>query len=214
MNGSVVPRTKLDYLCMVLMNATIPALLVWRYLNADTSKSVAIASSVVSALIMNAAFLWGIKKRNSRRQASIPRHLLISCLLFAVGAVGATVAGVDRPASQDDLLRLAVSNTPLNEIRPEEKRLFVGFLRIRERNSRDNSRRVAEFKPMSPPLYSVDSFADLEVINRTAAAVRQIAEVDFSYAAQLQQTAQDFRDSMLRVDPRSDYLARGLALRN
>jgi hypothetical protein len=206
MADEVVKRTRLDYLCIVLMNVTIPVMLIWRYQAGDTTKSVAVTCGAVSAIVVNTALWWGIRARHKRRHTAAPPLIVILCLIFAVASLCATVVGVHRTSSQNDLLRIALSNTPLNDIHPEENRLFVEFLRLGERNSQEYSRLATGMKPIVPALYSVESFADAEVIRSTCASVQKAAEADFSYAAQQQKAAQDFHDRMLRVEPESAYL--------
>jgi lysyl-tRNA synthetase class II len=56
-------------------------------------------------------------------------------------------------------------------------------------------------KPISPPLYSVDSFASNAAMESTSSQLKQAYDIDQAYAATKHQARRDFRDKMQRVDP-------------
>ncbi len=165
------------------------------------TKGPMVAAGVIYAMLVNAFLLW-----LGRRWQVEPRFAVISCLIFAVAAVGATLIGVHRRPAQDDFLKLAFSSTPLNDIYPEEKRLLAEWVRRRVRNSEEYDRLAASLKPMVPALYSVDSFASADAIRATCGYVQQAAEADFSYAAQQENVARDIHERMRRINPESESL--------
>jgi hypothetical protein len=199
-------RTQLDYLLMGLVNATIPAILMWEHGSGDVTRHIALVTGFVSVLAFNAALLMGIIARNRRENQVTSGRVIVFCVLLAVASVGATTVGVRWTMDSDDLLKVALSSTPLSEIHPEQKRLFVELLRHKRRNSEEYSRVAAATKPIAPALYSPDSFASPKVIEHTCAAVAKAAGIDFSYFSQQSSADREFRDRIMRIDPASDYL--------
>ena len=59
-------------------------------------------------------------------------------------------------------------------------------------------------KPISPALYSVDSFANKTAMESTSSQLKQAYDIDQAYAAAKHQARQEFHNQMQRVDP--DYL--------
>jgi len=98
---------------------------------------------------------------------------------------------------------LALSGTPLNEIQPEQKRLVVELIRRRILNSRDYDRARAEVhnKPLSPALYSPESYVNVDVNHRTISELQKYAEVDFEYSSKQELAKAEFRTKMARIDP-------------
>jgi hypothetical protein len=59
-------------------------------------------------------------------------------------------------------------------------------------------------KPISPALYSVDSFANKTAMKSSSSQLKQAYDIDQAYAAAKHQARQEFHNQMQRVDP--DYL--------
>jgi len=102
------------------------------------------------------------------------------------------------------LLKLAQSDASLESIQPERKRLVVELIRRAAADSADNNRAAEAIKPLSPALYSVDSFAAEATMRSTVAQLKQAYDADQRYAAAKRKTMNDFREKMTNVDP--DYL--------
>ncbi len=133
-------------------------------------------------------------------------RLMVGTVALGILSVLATAGIALLMPAPIDPVKLAYSSTPLSEIRPEQKRLVVELLRQKEQNSQAYGRVAANTKPMNPPLYGVDSFANANVINSTSAALRQSLDMDFSYFDQQQKAEREFRNRMMRIDPRSEFL--------
>jgi hypothetical protein len=96
---------------------------------------------------------------------------------------------------------LALSNTPLSSIEPERDRLVVELIRKRAIRSKEYASVAAQLKPISPPLYSAVSFANVETMNATSAQLKQAFELDQEYGAQMKADMDSFRSRMSTVDP-------------
>jgi hypothetical protein len=136
-----------------------------------------------------------------RRQ--IPRSMVLTSLALVV--LSGLITTISIAASPiDDYLAVALSDVPLNKIKPDRKRLIVELIRHNKAASDENSRIAMTMKPNSPALYSVDSFANETAMESTSSQLKQAYDIDKAYAAAKHQARQAFHDQMQRVDP--DYL--------
>jgi hypothetical protein len=125
-----------------------------------------------------------------------------SLALVVLSGLITTISIVASPS--DSYLALALSDVPLNKIKPDRKRLVVELIRQDKAASDENSRIAKSMKPITPALYSVDSFASKAAIESTSSQLKQAYDIDQAYAAAKHQARQSFHDKMQRVDP--DYL--------
>lgn len=100
----------------------------------------------------------------------------------------------------DNYLAMALSDTPLMTIKPDRKRLLVELIRQDKAASDENSRIAKSMKPISPALYSVDSFASKAAMESTASQLKQAYGIDQTYAAARLHARKDFHDKMQAVD--------------
>ncbi len=199
-------RNRLDLLLLMAGNAVAPLMLTWQQHQEGLTRRVVLISGLVSLVVCNAAFLVGIIRRNRRARKTTPLLIRFAAAPLAIISAGALVIATEWVERYDDPVRLVNSGTPLSDIHPEEKRLFVDFLRRRVRSSREYTDVAATAKPIEPALYSVASFADLKTIESTITSIRRGCDLDFSYASQQQKAFQEFHDRMLPVAPESGYL--------
>jgi hypothetical protein len=127
---------------------------------------------------------------------------LTSLALVVLSGLITTISIAASPS--DNYLAVALSDTPLNKIKPDRKRLVVELIRQNKAASDENSRIAKSMRPISPALYSGDSFASKAAMESTSSQLKQAYEIDQAYAAAKHQARQDFHDKMQRVDP--DYL--------
>lgn len=191
---------------VILVNITMQVIVIWRCYAGEINASVASISGLATAVFGNVALLVGFNIRRRREGQKIPRNIVVFGLLLGIAGTGGTAAGARLISTQDDFVQLARSTRPLDDIRPPQKRLVVQLLRRREHLSSDYARSAAAVKPISPPLYSPNSFATLAAIRSTSAAIGEAATKDFEYLAQRQEATDEFRDQMTRIDPRSEYV--------
>jgi hypothetical protein len=139
----------------------------------------------------------------ARGRRQIPRTLVgTSLALVVLSGLITTISIVASPS--DRYLAVALSDIPLNKIKPDRKRLVVELIRQGKAASDENSRLARSMKPITPALYSVDSFASKAAIESTSSQLKQAYDIDQSYAAAKHQARQAFHDKMQIVDP--DYL--------
>jgi hypothetical protein len=95
----------------------------------------------------------------------------------------------------------AASSKPINAIKPESRAILVRLLRTRLQNSREYSAAASRFKPITPALYSTESFENEDVIQSVKSQVGAAASLDISYAGKQQEAMDDFRARMTKADP-------------
>jgi len=132
--------------------------------------------------------------------------LTVFAIVSAVIAAVLSVLGVLSVRPRNDILELAFSDVPLGKISPEPKRLLVELVRRRDANSRTYSQIASTMRPLSPPLYSAESFANEKVCRGTAIRLTQSVEADFGYFAQQEQAGKEFSENLMRIAPTSDLL--------
>jgi hypothetical protein len=203
-NPPTVPaqtRMAKDWLLLACVNLTVPIVVAWKRHSGDASAAVAVVSGLVSLAVLNTVFTALIRARD-RRQGRASRHgLAVATVGLAIFSALVTSVFAFSTSAQNDYLQLALSSTPLGEIHPKQKALVVELIRRRAENSRAYERTIAEIKPISPPLYSADSFANQNVIRLVSTEYSKDSDIDFSYGAQQQQVMNEFRDKMTKVDP-------------
>jgi hypothetical protein len=123
-----------------------------------------------------------------------------------LGVLGALVTSFAslRVPRHNTYLDLALSDIPLSRIQPEQKRLVVELIRRRAANSReyDSLASEAKAKPISPSLYTPESYANERLIDSTIAQLARYADADFQYSQKQQAAMSEFRQKMEKVDPK------------
>lgn len=194
-----------DWIIVLCLNISLPAMLAYLRLTESTGSAILLVF-ICCLVLINAVVLLSVRARSRRRGEAMTPRLMVGTVALGILSVLATAGIALLMPAPIDPVKLAYSSTPLSEIRPEQKRLVVELLRQKEQNSQAYGRVAANTKPMNPPLYGVDSFANANVINSTSAALRQSLDMDFSYFDQQQKAEREFRNRMMRIDPRSEFL--------
>jgi len=196
-----VSRKSLDWLILIVVNLTVPLIVAWKHHAGEASQTVASVSGLVSLLVLNSVIIIAIHFREKRKNEVIPRGFVIGGIVLALFSVLLTVIGVYSIPEHNDYVELAFSSVPLDQIHPQQKALIVDLLRRTAANSRDYEHLAAQTKPISPHLYSVESFANENVIRSVLAEYVEANAADFAYHEQQEQTMNEFRDKMMKVDP-------------
>jgi hypothetical protein len=194
-------RQQLDWLILLCVNIPIPVMLGWKTYSGELTAKVAIICALAILLIMNSVVVVGIKSRRKRHGIATPRSFIFWAVGLAVFSAMVTTLTVASIPVRNDYRELALSNTPLSDIQPEQRRLVVELIRHRAESSREQNRFLAQVKPLSPALYSPESFASVGVIQNTSSTMKKIAEMDFEYTAKNQQSMAEFREKMATADP-------------
>jgi hypothetical protein len=190
-----------DIYLLLLVNLGIPAIILRQLHRGDSSHRVSIWSAWLSALILNFVFVSGIRNRHRRNGQMLHPKFILVAVVLAISSGFITTLAVSATKEHNSYLELAQSGIPLNQIQPEQKRLVVELIRRRAANSDENNRVMANIKPISPPLYSIDSFATKEAIESTSTQLKTAYDLDCDYAQRQGQALQDFRYKMSRADP-------------
>jgi hypothetical protein len=197
-------RQQLDWLILFCVNIPIPVVMGWKTYSGDLTAKVAIICALVTLLIMNSVVVVSIKSRRKRQGIATPHSFVLWALGLAVFSAFVTTLTVASMPVRNNYRELALSNTPLKDIQPEQTRLVVELIRRRVANTREENRFLAQLKPLSPALYSPESFASVDVIQNTSSEMKKVAEKDFDYTTQNQQAMVEFREKMATADP--EYL--------
>jgi hypothetical protein len=99
----------------------------------------------------------------------------------------------------------AASSKPISTIKPESRAILVQLLRTRLQNSREYNAAASRFKPITPALYSAESFENENVIQSVKSQVEAAASLDISYADKQQEAMDEFRTRMSKGN--TAYLA-------
>jgi hypothetical protein len=188
---------------LIVVNLSVPAFVLFHRDGHNLSDAVNIWVGWISATLVTAMLVVGTYLRLPVDRRQIPSSVVWTSLaLVVLSGLITTISIVASPS--DSYLALALSDIPLNKIKPDRKRLVVELIRQDKAASDENSRIAQSMKPITPPLYSVDSFASKAAIESTSSQLKHAYDIDQAYAAAKHQARQSFHDKMQRVDP--DYL--------
>ncbi|HTF62935.1 MAG TPA: hypothetical protein VK638_09515 [Edaphobacter sp.] len=188
---------------LILINLSVPAFVFFQRNGNNLSDTANIWVGWISATVVTAMLVVGTYLRLPTDRRQIPRSIVLTSLALVVLSGLITTISIAASPS-DNYLAVALSDTPLNKIKPDRKRLVVELIRQNKAASNENSRIAKSMKPISPALYSGDSFASKAAMESTSSQLKQAYDIDQAYAAAKHQARQDFHDKMQRVDP--DYL--------
>jgi hypothetical protein len=203
---STPTRQQADWLILICVDVTAPLMLAWEKHVGGASTAIGIVSALLVLSGMNGALLLAFNRRNKRQSLPTSKNFILAAIgLATVSACSAMVAVALIPGPMSDT-QIALSNTPLEDIEPGRKRVFAEFLRRLAAIKRDEDAELEEARkhPFSPPLYSSESFASIDVIHETEEKVKKYALIDLEYGRKNEQAWSDFRQKMGSVDP--DYL--------
>ena len=179
-------------------------MIIWKYHAGEISYAVALVTGLIVLAVGNIAILWGFQQRSKREGNQSGRMPAFGAGVLATAAFLATILGVSIVKHQNAYESLALSDTPLTSIEPEQKRLVVELIRRTAANSKEENKAMAEAQkvPMNPAVYSPDSFANPQAIQSTLAHLTIYAEIDFQYFTKQQSVREDFRRKMMVCDPK------------
>jgi hypothetical protein len=200
----LVSRTNQGWLIVVVVNLTVPAMVVWKHHTGEASRTVALIIGFASLLVVNAVIIAAIHFQEKRSGKILQRGFVIGAIGLALVSALLTAIGIYFTPERNDYVELALSNIPLDQIHPQQKALVVDLLRRSAANSRDYENAAAQMKPISPQLYSAESFANDSVIRSVSEQFKKAIAIDFAYREEQGRTMNDFNSKMTNVDP--DYL--------
>ena len=195
-----------DWIIVIGVNLVTAFWLFWQHARGDASAKTTLIATPIVFVVLNAVMLLSIRAKNRRLQVTTPSSLIVTAILLAVVASGCfwTALHPDLDFSQA-ILDEAVSSKPLSTIKPESRAVLVQLLRTRLQNSREYNAAASHFKPITPALYSAESFGNENVIQSVKSQVEAAASLDISYAGKQQEAMDEFRTRMSKADPA--YLA-------
>jgi hypothetical protein len=197
-----LPASARDWISIVVINASIPALILWQLHGGDVDRHSALLACWVSLAFVNAVFLGAAWQRGRRKGTPVAGGVYAAALVLAVAAGFSTTSWVNHHQPPQTYLQMALSDTPLDQIRPARSRIVVHLLRERIAAGRAYSEAAAHIQPISPPLYSAESFSSTANIGKTTSGLQQAWQVDKTYADRLRSTDATFNSEMAAVDPK------------
>lgn len=197
-------RDGVDWLIFGCVNAAVPLTVGWKHYIGEISTHIALVGGLISIVVANIALVLARRARNMHQGKVTSGNPIFKAIgLAALAALGTAFSAYWVP-EQNEYLRLALSDTPLDQIHPEREALVVELTREQIANTQQENRIISGMKPISPPLFSADSFASENAIRSVLRAYEAATEADFSYSEQQQRAMSEFRDKMSKVDP--DFL--------
>jgi hypothetical protein len=188
---------------LLVVNLSVPAFVLFQRNGDHLTDTANIWVGWISATMLTAMLIVGTYFRLPMDRRQVPRSMVLTSLALVVLSGLITTISIAASPS-DDYLAVALSDTPLDKIKPDRKRLIVELIRKNKAASDENSRIAKTMKPISPALYSVDSFANKTAMESSSSQLKQAYDIDQAYAAAKHQARQEFHNQMQRVDP--DYL--------
>jgi hypothetical protein len=183
-----------------LTNLSVPAFVVFQQNGNTLSDGENIWVGWISAALVTTSLMVGMYFRPPVDRRQMPKSMVLTSLaLVVLSGLITTICIAASPS--DNYLAVALSDTPLTKIKPDRKRLLVELIRQDKAASDENSRIAKSMNPISPALYSVDSFASEAATESTASQLKQAYRVDQTYAAAKLRARRDFHDNMQTVDP-------------
>jgi hypothetical protein len=190
------------WIILATFNLGVAIFSLWNYHSSSATRQVALISAAIVLLVGNLCVLFLFRKQRYKAGTPSPRSLMPTTIAFAIISFAIVTFGVFH-LHHNDYLDIAMSNTPLSSIEPEQRRLVVELIRQRAAYSRENNKDLADASahPLDPALYSPESFATKAVMESTLAALTKFMNIDLHYYGQVQESAQDFRKKMAVCDP-------------
>lgn len=185
---------------LLVVNLSVPAFVMFQRNGSQLTDTANIWVGWISATLLTVALVVGTFCRLPIDRRQIPRSTVLTSLALVVLSGMITTISIAASPS-DNYLAVALSDRPLNKIKPDSKRLVVELIRQNKAASDENSRIAKATKPISPALYSVDSFANKTAMESTSSQLTQAYDIDQAYAAAKHQVRKEFHDQMQSVDP-------------
>jgi hypothetical protein len=188
---------------LLVINLAVPAFVFLQRNGDHLTDGAHIWVGWISATMLTAMLIIGTYFRLPVDRRHIPTSMILTS--FALVVLSGLITTVSIKSSpSDNYLAVALSDTPLNKIEPDRKRLVVELIRQNKAASDENSRLAKAMKPISPALYSVGSFANKAAIESTSSQLKKAYDIDQAYAVAKLQARQAFHNQMENIDP--DYL--------
>ena len=166
---------------LLVVNLAVPAFVMVQRNGNHLTDAANIWVGWISATMLTVMLVVGTYLRLPMDRRQIPRSMVLTSLALVVLSGLITTVSIESSPS-DNYLAVALSDTPLNKIKPDRKRLIVELVRQNKAASDENSRIAKTMKPISPALYSVDSFANKTAMESTSSQLKQAYDIDKAYA--------------------------------
>lgn len=191
-----------DWLIVIGVNLMTAFWLFWQHARGDATAKTTLLTAPIVFAVLNAAVLLSIRAKNRRQQLTTPPSLVVTAIILALVASGCLWAALHRDLDfSQAILDEAVSSKPISAIKPESRAILVQLLRTRLQNSREYNAAASRFKPITPALYSAESFENENVIQSVKSQVKEAASLDIGYAGKQQEAMDEFRARMSEADP-------------
>ena len=145
-------RLRFSWLILACINITVPILTIYKNRADETSFMIAIVSGTIIILAGNILALVAFHRRSQRDGEVLPNALFVGAGALAVVCFLSMIFGVSSSRHRNEYADLALSDTPLSSIEPDQKRLVVEFLRRTAANSQEENKAIADAQkvPMNP----------------------------------------------------------------
>lgn len=166
-----------------------------------TEDDAALWSCWIAFTLTGLLLAFALSKQDRQTRGSVSPSIFIG--IPAVGIVVGllTTSFILDFQSKNSYIALTYSSKPLNEIKPERRKLVVEALRRTAANSKANTDMAKSIKPILPPLYSAESYASPLTIQTTMQRLSDAFEIDVMYAKQQRDVMTDLRTKLAHADP-------------
>ena len=190
-----------QWLVLLIVDITVPAMTACELYAGKATSKTALMSALFSIAALNAGMIVSVRDRNKTLGQATPRRLYVGAIgLAAISGLVSFVALRSIP-ERNEYLELALSNTPLDQIKPKQKAIVVELIRRNYEEGKAYRRAIAQQKPISPALYSPDSFANADIMRSVSEQFEKANEADFAHYDLVEKYMNDFRAKMSVEDP-------------
>jgi hypothetical protein len=183
------------------INITIPVVTIWKMHAGDLNRATALLTCWICFPLFNAVFLFTTRSWSHRSEPLGTSGKIVLVVALALMAALGTTVYLNSYALKNRYYASAMSDAPLASIRPARRRIVVEMIRKRAASSKEYQAKAAHFRPITPPLYSPESFGGTETMNSTVGQLQHAFDIDASYFDDLKQSDAEFREEMEQADP-------------
>lgn len=198
---TTVRRIVHPWLLLLIVDITVPAMTAWELYSGKATARTALVSALLSLIVLNAMLILSFRYRIKTLGQTAPRGLYFGAICLATLSGFVSFVALRSIPERNEYLDLMLSDLPLDQIQPKQKAIVVELLRRDYGESKAYQQIAAQSKPISPALYSPDSFASADIMRSVSEQYKKANEADFAHYEQVEKYMSDFRAKMLAEDP-------------
>lgn len=195
------PESTRFWMVIGCINITITVVTIWKTQTGVFNRATALFTCWICFVLFNTGYLLYVRVWDRRMERHRVRGMVALAIALALVVGLSTTAYLNSYAPKNSYFALAMSNTPLDSIQPVRRRIVVELIRKRAAASKEYESAASHIPPITPPLYSPESFGSIEAMNSAVQQLQQAFDIDTAYFNGLKQSDARFRGEMEQADP-------------